>query len=85
LEKAGGFDSRVSGMRPRIMGAEVVAQHASLYTCHSFFFKKKNLMRQLLLSFLEDVVVRVLVSVYRILLPLLLLLGSLLTGDEDSC
>jgi hypothetical protein len=84
LEKAGGFDSRVSGMRPRIMGAEVVAQHASLYTCHSFFLKK-NLMRQLLLSFLEDVVVRVLVSVYRILLSLLLLLGSLLTGDEDSC
>jgi hypothetical protein len=50
-----------------------------------FFFLKKNLMRQLLLSFLEDVVVRVLVSVYRILLSLLLLLGSLLTGDEDSC
>jgi hypothetical protein len=49
------------------------------------FFFKKNLMRQLLLSFLEDVVVRVLVSVYRILLSLLLLLGSLLTGDEDSC
>jgi hypothetical protein len=49
------------------------------------FFLKKNLMRQLLLSFLEDVVVRVLVSVYRILLSLLLLLGSLLTGDEDSC